>query len=50
MCRPTVLLPPGVNSIAVNKYIISYESNKNVEIGRGKIDTLPRAAAGRATH
>ena len=25
MC--TVLLPPGVNSIAVNKYVISYKGN-----------------------
>jgi hypothetical protein len=56
MC--TVLLPPGVNPIAVNEYIsyhitsyiISYESNINVEIGREKNDTLPQAAAGRATH
>jgi len=46
MC--TVLLPPGVKPIAVSKYI-SYESNKNVEIEK-KIDTLPRVAAGRATH
>jgi hypothetical protein len=34
----------------ITSYIISYESNKNVEIGREENDTLPQAAAGRATH
>jgi hypothetical protein len=48
MC--TAVLPLCVNPIAVNKYVISYESNKNVEMGTEKTDTLPRAAAGRTTH
>jgi len=33
MC--TVLLPPGVNPIAVNKYIVSYHYIKEVFINLG---------------